>query len=319
MYKCSDCGKITKEKPQYCDCGNNVFVKVADAADSHLSKQPSEPFLQKYAIDKLSLSIFILCLVFAVIPWFFVLRQQPAKENNNVSDLTIEKKEIPDFDKLWDDTPVSVPVQPQPAEPVQEEPQTIIEYVTQIIQVPKQPVSKPVQSVNQPKPKAEEVKTKPPVKTTPKKNDKPDVIDRIEKNLSQSSAPKQVQTHKPQESKTNVSKNQTTAPAVQKPTARELAELNNYKNTLRVVLLSKLKVQSIIGEGECDIEFAIDGNGKLINRKFTRQSANKTLNDAVYYMLMSVPVYQVPPKAYNGETIRLHFYINNGYYEISFK
>ncbi len=27
-YKCKDCGKIYETRPNYCDCGNDVFVKT---------------------------------------------------------------------------------------------------------------------------------------------------------------------------------------------------------------------------------------------------------------------------------------------------
>ena len=324
MYKCSDCGKITKEKPQYCDCGNNIFVEVDPQADNAAVKpvssagKTSAKFTLPQEFDRLSVTIFVLCLIFSVIPWFFVLRQTPENENKHAIKPVEVKKDIPDFETLWDDTPVTAPAAEVPEQVVQqEEPQTIIEYVTQIVQVPR-PAPKvvtPAPKVTQPK--KEDVKTpaKPKTQTQnkPKTQNKPEVINRIEQKLSAKNDEQKKQQAKPAVSKTE------TKPQPPKPTAEELAALNLYRNNLRMVLLSKLNVKSIIGEGSCDIEFAIDPNGKLINRKFAKQSDNKSLNDAVYYMLMSVPVYQIPPKAYKGETIRLHFYINNGYYEISFK
>ena len=50
---------------------------------------------------------------------------------------------------------------------------------------------------------------------------------------------------------------------------------------------------------------------------FSQESSNKALNDAVYYMLMSVPKFTAPPAEYNAQTIRMHFKIDNGNYEIS--
>ena len=90
-----------------------------------------------------------------------------------------------------------------------------------------------------------------------------------------------------------------------------------YKNNLRSALFTQFAVGSISGVGECSIQFAIDKNGKLINRKFSQESSNKALNDAVYYMLMSVPKFDAPPSEYNGQIIRMNFKINNGNYEIS--
>lgn len=91
----------------------------------------------------------------------------------------------------------------------------------------------------------------------------------------------------------------------------------DYKTKLRAKLFSKFAVGSIQGSGSCSISFSIDKSGKLINRKFVRESDNKSLNDTVYYMLMSVPYFTAPPSEYNGETIRMNFSINNGSYEIS--
>lgn len=91
----------------------------------------------------------------------------------------------------------------------------------------------------------------------------------------------------------------------------------DYKTKLRARLFSKFAVGSIQGSGACSISFSIDNTGKLINRKFTQEAENKSLNDAVYYMLMSTPTFTAPPSEYNGETIRMNFSINNGDYEIS--
>lgn len=90
-----------------------------------------------------------------------------------------------------------------------------------------------------------------------------------------------------------------------------------YKGDLRAALFSKFAAGSIPGSGTCEISFSVDKTGKLINRKFTHESDNKTLNDVVYYMLMSVPKYLPPPAEYNGQTIRMKFVIENGSYEIS--
>ena len=67
------------------------------------------------------------------------------------------------------------------------------------------------------------------------------------------------------------------------------------------------------------IKFRVNSDGKLVDRGFEQYANNKPMNDAIYYMLMSVPKVQPPPAEYGGEVIRLQFYINNGAYEISFK
>lgn len=95
------------------------------------------------------------------------------------------------------------------------------------------------------------------------------------------------------------------------------AEMLRYKGNLRAAMFRHFAVGSITGYGECSIQFAVNDNGKLINRKFSQESSNKSLNDAVYYMLMSVPTFNPPPSTYSGQTIRMNFKVNNGSYEIS--
>ena len=95
-------------------------------------------------------------------------------------------------------------------------------------------------------------------------------------------------------------------------------EFLQYKGEIRSALLAKLNITAVSGTGDCAVEFSIDNSGKLINRNFIYKSSNKSLNDEVYLMLMRLPYFKQPPKYYNGEKIRLKFYINNGYYEITF-
>lgn len=104
----------------------------------------------------------------------------------------------------------------------------------------------------------------------------------------------------------------------QKPTYNPNSpEMLRYKGNLRAAMFRHFAVGSITGSGECSVQFAVSDNGKLINRKFSKESSNKSLNDAVYYMLMSVPTFNPPPSTYSGQTIRMNFKINNGNYEIS--
>lgn len=94
--------------------------------------------------------------------------------------------------------------------------------------------------------------------------------------------------------------------------------VTNYKIALRQKLFTNLSVVSIQGNGKCGIEFSIDANGKLINRAFTFQSDNKSVNDEVYKMLMRTPTFNPPPQEYKGEKIKMIFLFEEGSFEISF-
>ena len=91
-----------------------------------------------------------------------------------------------------------------------------------------------------------------------------------------------------------------------------------YKSELLHKLFSRFIVSSVKGSGSCVVSFNIAPDGKLTNRKFVRQSENKSLNDAVYYMLMSVPKFNPPPSSYKGDTLKIQFRFDNGEYEFSY-
>ena len=95
-------------------------------------------------------------------------------------------------------------------------------------------------------------------------------------------------------------------------------EMNNYKVALRQALFNNLEVTAITGSGDCVIEFSIAKDGKLINRNFTKQSQNASVNQTVYNMMMKLPYYYAPPKTYSGDKIKLHFVFDNGNYSISY-
>ena len=90
----------------------------------------------------------------------------------------------------------------------------------------------------------------------------------------------------------------------------------NYKYRLRNTLFSKLNYTQIKGSGKCGIQFSVNSEGKLINRAFTFQSDNKSLNDEVYKMMMRLPVYKTPPQGYKGELIKITIEFNNDEYEV---
>lgn len=125
----------------------------------------------------------------------------------------------------------------------------------------------------------------------------------------------------PSEPRPTAQPKRTAAPPTAKKTSRTTdssVAISSYKASLRQALFSHLAVASIQGSGKCEIEFSIDRSGRLLNRRFSKLSDNKSLNDAVYNMLMSVPQYSAPPAGYRGEAIRLSFLFDNGYYEVSY-
>lgn len=270
MFRCTDCNAEYKIKPDYCDCGNNMFNEIPE-------QMPAHSYTAIPAGQIISIIIFVFCLILAVIPW--TIPAQKSKPVSSPAKLEKQEANIPDIDKIWNDkTAKALP--PITAQQTAAEPK-------------KSPASRVVTPTTQ----------------QPAKN-----------NVT---APKKQSSQKPKQQQTvnqNKKATATTPPASPKPQRPVMSktEFENYKNGIRLALLSKLDLVKITGAGECAVKFSLAQNGKLINRGFLYQSNNKSLNDQIYYMLMRLPVYKTPPAGYSGEVIKLKFRIDNGAYEISF-
>ncbi len=289
MFRCTDCNAEYKIKPDYCDCGNNTFEEVPQAAKS---------FKAIPARQIVSIVIFIFCLILAIIPWT-IPDKKPQKQPAEPQKSEKPAPAIPNIDKIWNNTvKKSEPAGNIPAPEILKDVQPETTTSQQTIQKKVQEKKSAAKSSAQGKP----VKPAAPSaqKTSPHKPS------------TKTTAPDKKQTAAP------VPKN--TAQTQQKPQKHVMdkTEFENYKNSIRLALLSKLDLVKISGKGECAIKFSLAQNGKLLNRGFIYQSNNKSLNDQIYYMLMRLPVYRTPPEGYNGEVIKLKFYIDNGAYEISF-
>lgn len=330
MYRCTECQEEFKEKPKYCNCGNDEFEEIPD------SPQQSHPFVQtpaapeksisKYSLNNLfPIVFFVICIILSISVWF--IKVQPSKQEKAQTSEPAQSQNIPlDVESFWNnaatlaDVQNSEPAKHAPNKQQQQNPQP----------TPKQQNPAPVKTVSSQKqsqpPKTsktmqvhEQQKTSKTAKTTPQQpvtkqkinkpaqqtNPKPKLPDSV-LNLGNS---------KPQTSWLQSKPASTPAP---KPPQMSSSEFLKYKGEIRSALLAKLNVTAIQGSGECAVEFSLDSTGKLINRNFIYKSSNKSVNDEVYLMLMRLPYYKQPPRYYNGEKIRLKFYFNNGYYEITF-
>ena len=163
---------------------------------------------------------------------------------------------------------------------------------TKTIAQPKQEIVEVVQIIEKPKPVIQ--------------NNSSKVQKQITKKVTQ-------QTSKPKQTTINKTTQQTQTKTNNVTNTREVY---NYKIRLRNALFSHLQAGAIQGKGKCGIEFSVNQYGKLINRAFTFQSDNKSLNDEVYKMMMRMPTYSPPPSGYKGEKIKITFDFDNGDYEV---
>lgn len=299
MYICKECNSKYKIKPDYCDCGNDTFDYVED-------KPTPKPLTLEEKSEFVSRVFFAICLLMAILVWFIPVGKKPSENKGTAP--KVQKLQpvgtIPDINRIWNDTPAYMPKTVEQ----QSVTQPVIPSSEPIILTPTG--SFPEQKKNLIQPKKEINKTQ-PLSTKPKEQvntGKKQVVTLTPKHATTSTT-KPVQKVKPTQPK----KIEAPKP-VYNPKSPVMIE---YKTKLRATLFSKFAVGSIKGSGTCAISFSVDKNGKLINRKFTKESDNKSLNDAVYYMLMSVPYFSAPPAEYNGSPINMTFSIDNGNYEIA--
>lgn len=311
MFRCTECSEEYKIKPDYCKCGNDEFEEITEIQDKIISKedtQISEKTESKIPLKLVfQISYIIFCIILAIIPWLF--------KTENASKTTEQPKEkisqtIPELDTFWDDKP---DIRPQEikAEKIQDNTQTTAN-------IPSPPVQK-TSSKNQ-KPAQTAQKTQPSKDSTPKAT--PSAPKNSQKQPAKTESNRQTaKVEKPKLPQSVLNPQPQAKPTPKpkpEPPKMNSQEFLKYKGEIRSALLSKLNITAIQGTGDCAVEFSLDNSGKLINRNFIYKSSNKTLNDEVYLMLMRLPYFKQPPQYYRGEKIRLKFYINNGYYEITF-
>lgn len=283
MYKCKDCGKEYKTKPDYCECGNNIFEETGIVL-------PKKTLTLEQKSEILSRIFFAICLIISIIIWLIPTSKTEKHHTKPTPQVT---KSIPNIDTIWNSTPAYTQknvelelLSPnEKIQPTQEIKQSKKSENIQNLEQSKKKIIKPVEK--------KAIEQKPP-----KQIKSPKIIEQKQS--------KQIQPPKPIEEKQEQSYYNPNSPMMLR-----------YKGQLRSALFSKFAVGSIQGSGSCSISFSINPNGKLINRKFTRESNNKSLDDAVYYMLMSLPNFTPPPDEYNGEPINMNFTINNGNYEVT--
>jgi hypothetical protein len=284
MFRCTDCNKIYETKPDYCDCGNNTFIEDSpQVAPQPKTQTTQKTFLEQYpeiknfldSVDILSGIVFATCIILSIISWNVIGSWKPAQtptQPTTQNTTTNQNQNVPDIDKLWDNTPPKSQMAetPTPILPKQPQPEPLV-----------QPTKTPLPFMPAPKPVPKKVK---PIPAAPKETPKPKKhATMINQELSSLSP-----------------------------------DMRSYINGLRQALFSQWALGGISGVGLCEVEFSVSPSGKLINRRFSKQSDNDSLNSAVYHMLMNTPQYYPPPSEYNGEKIRISFYFSHGDYEVNF-
>lgn len=302
-YKCSECGQEYNDMPEYCDCGNDSFeaIEVIETSLNNAYQSYKENKIQKNSykgnrFEPYAIAVFALCIILSLVILFIPVSSSTYKKTEQIKP---QKQTFPSIDKIWTD------IAPKNAVPQKTE--QAVQTAADILENMKTNVQKNIQKPAVKKSQTVQVKTAAPVKqqVVPKKSAPP------KKQTSVSKTPA-VQTQKTSAPKTSVPK--TVKPAIN-PAVQKQALLN-YKIALRNKIVSNINFGAIVGDGDCVISFKISQSGKLTNRAFAKQSANDSLNDAVYNGIMLTPAYNPPPSGYKNETLKLTVKMYGGNFEV---
>ena len=346
MYKCSECGKIfLNQKPDYCDCGNDTFVYIPDVNQGTHNPAPNQqsvnsnnysyrPAVRHAAarrFDNKSLIIFTICILFSFVFLFFIGNgsdKQEQQESNPVNKKALNTK-IPTIDEIWIERKIAQ-TSPKTVETRQTKQAPIVSKVIDTYNNVKNQIVTPV--------KKSAVVYKPsytPVKKTSssqvkKSNTSQTKKTSTTKKTTSTAAPKTaakksatVKTQTPVKTAPVQQTKTVSKPALKsasKPvvnTAAMQQEYANYKIGLRNKIASNIDFAAVVGDGSCVVSFKLDASGNLINRAFSQQSINDSLNDAVYSAMMNTPTYKTPPAGYKNQTLRLSVKMTGGNFEVN--
>lgn len=353
MYRCSVCNSEFKEKPQYCDCGNDEFIFIEEqTAPKETAPTPTKaPVVNEYIEEEIErpkqdifgLIFFICSLILALIIVIFPVKQNEQNASDIVSKENKTVQNIKSIDEIWDNTlpkvvnNVAPQVQEQSKEIQPKQEVIVLPEVKEARQNPKIQVKaqdlKQTQKQSQPKTQQKPTQTVAKIPTTPKPTQPISAPTKVQtqtqpKTTTQTqpkttttaqkqtqSRPIQVQTKPAQTTQTT----QTTAqkqPQTVKATT-SVSEINQYKKALRNKIASKIDFLDIVGDGSAVLSFKVSSSGMLYDKKFETRSSNISLNDELYQAMLSMSSFSNPPSGLVNKTLRLSVKIVGENFQVS--
>lgn len=338
IYKCKNCGLEYTEYIEYCDCGNNKFVCIAEAEnntdelqsdsfsfdnvelpkdveynldvkenlsndESYNDDVSSTSFIENRNFQNLLIFLIVICTISlsCFILYKAITTKSIVKANNNTSTV----KSVPSIDEYWDNS---------------------VDQVSSAVKNITKPLNKAnsTKNINNIKQYAETSKTNinntnsvlPKAAKQNKTNSTIIQKQQLEKNKNIANSPKQNLKNQKVENKPKIDLNKT---ETAKNNTNSAIEVDRFKVAVRQSLFSKFPILQVQGQGSAIIAFSVAENGKLLNRRFVKQSGNLTLDNAVYHMLMQTPFVLSPPNSYSGEEFKIQIDFNNGQYAFSYK
>ncbi|MDD3238003.1 MAG: TonB C-terminal domain-containing protein [Candidatus Gastranaerophilales bacterium] len=283
MFRCKECGFDYDIKPDYCECGNDEFDEIIEnkSINSNLDNK-KEPHIYKTKNDatkKNKIHIPSVCIfMFCLLLSAFVLLFAWNPKAVNTS--SIKNTKVENNQNIPNIDKIWNSSTPSKMPEKQEKEPSIKQQIEE----------KPIEIIQQTK----------------------------EQNINKTIANKQNKMPKQQVKTQKII--QTPVQIKAKPVSTSKInkqELNYYKYSLRNKIASKIDFTNILGDGTCVVSFTLSKAGALQNRRFTLQSDNGMLNDAVYEAVLAVPTYTSPPSAYNNEVLNFTVKFYNGNFEIT--
>lgn len=299
MYKCTDCGQEYKIRPEYCDCGNNTFEEFEVPQDVHKTVSNNicgiNPAPKDLKADILSWFIFSVCIILSILSLIFIGKDSENKSPESVNIVKEQKNtDIPSIDELWVKSSSFV------QKPLQEEESSVFRSIFK----PKKQTVSVIKRISKPK----EASANHNTSHTGSSNT-------VVQQQSMTEEQKDALVKRLTGNTANVQKK--TEPVVDE--AKLKRELTAYKISLRNRIAANIDFAKVIGDGNCAVTFKIDSSGNLIERNFSLQSQNNSLNDVVYSAMLQNPAFQHPPQGYKNEVLTLSVKMYGGNFEVTLK
>jgi len=106
IYRCLECKSEYKEKLEYCDCGNNTFEEIP--AFVIPKKQIAKKNKPRDIGNIISVAFFLFSLILSTYVLTFLWNVKPGSATY-IKKVQTSSKNIPNIDKIWDDTPLYQP------------------------------------------------------------------------------------------------------------------------------------------------------------------------------------------------------------------
>ncbi len=133
MFRCKECGTEYDIKPDFCDCGNDIFEEIpgtvqkqapAPSVQNQFQKSVSEPkhkktFNEQYpeferlknSFDPISAVLFLICIIIGLCVIFLVGNPEPdnvSDTDKNKAEVKSETLNIPSIDTFWNNSTAGI-------------------------------------------------------------------------------------------------------------------------------------------------------------------------------------------------------------------